>query len=141
MVNQASLLHAASEAYEIACMERDRAKEALATTDAQLDASYRQQLGGKATEGAIKALVQADAAHSAAFNDYTRIKLEAGIAGALRTAFEDRSYMLRELCQLYRSQYFERDSVRGDDYDNAVYHNKLARLAEARARKEKDNAA
>ncbi len=138
LIAQASLLHASSEKYEIACGERDCLKETLATVDARLDASYRQQLGSKITEGTIKASVQADPLHAAAFSDYVAAKQYAGELGALADAFKDRSYMLRELCQLYRSNYFETDSVRSNDYDNAVYTRQRQRLAEARASKEKD---
>ncbi len=138
LIHQASLLHAASEAYEVACSERDDAKEALATADALLDAAWRKKLGEKTTEGNIKGHVQSDPQHAVAYEDYATKRLEAGKAKALKDAFSDKSDNIRELCGLYRANYYERDSVRSNDYEKALYTRTMTKLAEARASKERD---
>ena len=140
LIQQASLLHKASEAYEKAIFNRDNMKEILARTDAEIDAFIRGE-DEKATEAKIKNKIITDPDHISAFQEYIIAKLEAGKLAALKDAFKERGYMVRELCGLYLSNYFEQDSVRATiTTEDAAYKRRRIKLAEGRERKEIENA-
>ena len=140
LIQQASMLHTVSDAYEEAMSERDDLKEKLATADAELDQSIRddaEEHNEKITESMIKAKIQSDVEHKKAYFAYASAKLKAGKLLALKDAFKERGYMLRELCSLYLSNYFEDNSVRATPTtENASYKRVRARLADGRANPE-----
>ena len=142
LIQQASMLHSVSEAYEEAMAERDDLKEKLATVDAELDQSIRddaEEHNEKLTEGTIKAKIQADVEHKKAYFLFASAKLKAGKLQALKDAFKERGYMLRELCSLYLSNYFEHNSVKPTQItENASYKRARVRLADTRAKQEEN---
>ena len=139
VIQQPSLFYEVSEQYIRAAAERDQLKEELANVDAKLDAEVRSTLGDvKATEGKIKSRVQIDPKHAAAFDAWLVAKEQADRLGVLKDAFQQRSYMLRDLVALNTSNYFEETSVRsGVSHDRAVYSQQRARLTAARETKAK----
>lgn len=128
VMQQPTLLDEVSEAYEEAVSERDALKEELAIIDAQLDCEIRAK-NNKATESAIKALVLLHPSHREGFTQWIEAKEYAGKLGALRDAFKDRSYMLRELGNLYVSNYFQQTSVKPTQAtDEMVFARRRERL-------------
>lgn len=136
IVKQPSLFFRASEAYVEAVAERDACKEELATIDAELDGKVRHDLdvaGDKITEAIVKNEIQSHKKHSAAFDTYMIAKTKADQLLALKEAFHQRGYMLRDLASLFVASYYENSSVQGNSRsDRAVYDRQRERLATAR---------
>lgn len=136
---QPSLFFDVSEAYVAAAAKRDACKEELASIDAELDAVVRKRLEDnkeRITEAAVKNGIQTHADHGPAFDTYMDAKQEADLLFALKEAFQQRGYMLRDLASLYVASYYEQSSVRGDSkMDNAAYSQTRERLAAARGKR------
>src|SRR5215831_2966728 len=102
--HQPSLLFKVSEAYEMALAERDALKDQLVTCEANLDVSFRKQLEHskvKYTEGSIKSLITIDKARLHNVTEYHQARRRTAQLAALKEAFKERGYMLREMCSLY----------------------------------------
>ena len=139
IVKQPSLFFRVSEAFVEAVAERDACKEELASVDAELDGEVRHKLevaGDKITEAIVKNEIQTHKKHGPAFDTYILAKTKADMLLALKEAFQQRGYMLRDMCSLYVASYYEQSSVQGTSKtDTAVYNRQRERLAEGRARK------
>lgn len=130
--HQSELLYKIGEAFVDAVAMRDLRKEQLATTDADLDA-YIRNSEDKLTEPAIKNAIQAHKKHKAAQIAYFDAKAVADKLGVLKDAMKDRGFMLRALCELYISNYYEDTSVKGTNRtDTAAYHQQRKRLSDRR---------
>lgn len=135
LMHQPELLFAVSEAYAEASAHRDAMKEALAMADAGLDARIREQFKAT-TEAQVKSKIQVDEQHAARFSAYLTAKFEADQLAALKESFTQRGYMLRDLCQLHTTGYFESNAVRSDANSDAVaYKKRRERVALARDRR------
>lgn len=136
LVQQPSLLFSVSEACAEAAAARDMYKELLATADAELFEKVRDDLDQadeKYTDTRIKGLVQTNKKHRAAFDFFSKAKAKAEMLEALKNAFIQRGYAIRNLCELFVANYYEQNSVRGTDKtDTAVYMKNRERLAEGR---------
>jgi len=140
VIRQPVLFYAISEAMTDAIAVRDAAKEDLATTDAELDKVVRMQMAGleKYTEAMVKNAVQIHPRHKKAFNAYLDAKSDADKLEALKDAFKQRSYMLRDLVSLYSANYFEDASIKPSAAVEAShYHSNRDRMAKARANRSK----
>ena len=133
---QPTLFYEVAEALVTAMAERDACKEELATIDAELDGQVRAALGRseeKVTEAMVRNSVQVHKKHEAATDTYMAAKTNADLLGAMKEAFAQRSYMLRDLCSLYVSSYYEQSSVQGtNSTDKAQYDARRKQLASAR---------
>jgi predicted nucleic acid-binding Zn-ribbon protein len=135
VVQQPSLFYEVSESCAEASAERDALKEQLAVVDADLDKKIRSK-NEKGTEAQIKNQIQAHPDHQKAFAEWLDAKLLADKLTALKDAFKDRSFMIRELGSLFVSNYFEEGAVRTTAAQNHdVYALRRARLAAARKAK------
>jgi len=117
---------------------RDAKKEALETTDAELDAEVRDLLSKnatKATEASIKGMIQTHPKHKQAFEDYNNAKLRAAKAAGLEKAVEVRGKALESLSRLYASGYFAINHTKRSA-DESQYTVNRQRLAEARRKLE-----
>lgn len=137
VIRQPSLFYDISEQLTDASAERDAAKEDLATIDAELDNKGRKKLStihDKVTENMVKNFVQTSPEHEKAFDIFLAAKTKADKLSALKDAFQQRSYMLRDLVQLYSANYFEESSVKPTRAQEASHYaaNRL-RMANARA--------
>src|SRR5258707_11639907 len=122
LVGQASVFYKVGEMFAEATAKRDAQKEHLATIAAELEQNVRTRLGDKATEGKVKSLVLLEEEHIAETQAYLEAKAEADKLFALKEAFQQRGYMLRDLAQLFVANYYSRDSVRPTaKTDEAVY--------------------
>ena len=134
--HQPSLLFKVSEAYELALADRDTLKDQLVTCEANLDVAFRKQLDAnkiKYTEGSIKSLITIDKVRLNNVTLYNQARRKAAQLMALKEAFKERGYMLREMCSLYVSNYFEQNSSRPTpDSDAIAYNQRKAKIAAAR---------
>ncbi len=147
IVKQPNLFFQVAEACADAVAERDACKEELETIDAELDGVVRRQFekqqppttksrGTWPTEAMVKHAIQSHKRHGSAFDTYILAKTRADKLLALKDAFNQRNYMLRELAGLFAASYWENTAVKGDARtDKVVYERNRQRLAEARAQR------
>jgi len=109
---------------------RDEAKESLARTDAELASEIRQRKSEtKMTEGAIYDQVVQHKKHQDATSGYERKRRDADYWGNLRSAFDQRAKMIRELTGQYSAGYFTVQSAvsarrgAGADQGRVALHN------------------
>lgn len=134
LVHQSELYYRVSEAHADAVGERDTAKELMAAIDAELDAEIRAG-GDKLTEAQVKSKVQAHERHIEKAADWLEAKSRAEKLAALKEAFSQRGYLLRDLCQLYINNYYSDQAVRRDaDTDRVVYRQRRERIQIARGK-------
>lgn len=136
VIRQPQLFFAVAEKYVEAAAKRDTLKEALTSIDAELDGKVRimlEKAAEKTTEAIVRNAVQVHKDHEKAFNLYIQAKIDADALGALKEAFIQRSFMLRDMCSLYVSSYYENASIQANSAsDKAVYKEKRTRMADAR---------
>ena len=141
IIKQPSLSFEVAEAYIQAAARRDALKEKLATIDAELDAEIREDFENnsvKITEALVKNTIQCHKDHEIAAKAYFAVNEQANLWQALKDAFHQRSYMLRDLVSLHTANYFESASARGDARsDKFVYNETRDRLADARSKRVK----
>ena len=132
---QAMLFFQVSEAYVDAAAEQDACKEELTSIDAELDGECRTILANnedKVTEAMVKNAIQVHTRHKDAFDTYITAKTKADMLQALKEAFAQRGYMLRDLAQLIMTSYYDQTSIGPAALDRAKYQRNRERLAEAR---------
>lgn len=113
LVKQPELFFHASDAYVVAVASRDQLKLDLEEKMAQLDEQVRKEAianDEKLSETAVAKRVQASPELKELQSDYLAAKAEADKWLALKEAFQQRSYMLRELVSLAVSRMRDRDS-------------------------------
>lgn len=141
VIRQPTLFYQVSEQLTAAIAERDAAKEELANVDASLAQKWRKHLskdGKRATDTMVAHCVQTSEQHEEAFTQWLSAKTKAEKLLALKDAFHQRSYMLRDLVTLYSANYFEDASMKPTKAQEASqYAANRARIANARASKGK----
>lgn len=103
-----SFYHAAKE-YALTVSRRDFAKQALAELTAEIDAQLRYEADRadeKTTEPAIAASKLRNLAIRTAQKELLELSRDVGEWGALKEAFEQRSYALRDMVQLWLGNYY-----------------------------------
>jgi len=115
LMAQPGLFFKVSDEYALACADRDTAKDDLARLTAEIYPKVKANLekAGKATEAAIQAGIALDKKHQAAVKVYSDARYWADLTLALKEAFIQRSYMLREMAHLFSANYFDRAVVEG----------------------------
>lgn len=95
---------------------RDAKKLELEKTYARISMGYRREFskqGKKITEEFLRQTVLTDEEYDSVQQDYLTYKDEADQWIALKEAFQQRGYMLRDLANLYVAGYFSDITVRG----------------------------
>lgn len=138
---QPELFFEISEAAVLAAARRDFLKEEISRIDAELHAKHTRRLekaGSKATVGAVDAAVKTDVKHTRAIERHISAKRKADLYQALKEAFSQRSYMLRDLASLAIAQYYERTSVSATNVaKDFKAHKNIERMADERKRRGK----
>lgn len=93
--------------------ERDAAKEQLNRTEALLYTEIGRS-EEKLPDTKIKMRVALDPKYQEAQDRYAAAKREVDTWVGLQVAYQQRTYMLRELCDLYLANYYTSDSHSGD---------------------------
>ena len=139
LMRQPSLFYEIGEQFVMAASKRDALKEELATIDAELDGIGRATLEKrleKVTEAMVKNYVQTHKRHASAFASYIQAKTECDLLQAMKEAFSQRSFMLRDLCSLYVANYFGETSYKSTQATEATHYSATReRLAAARTAK------
>jgi hypothetical protein len=109
---QSGLFLEASDAVANAMSLRDEAKSLMDQESAR--ACDRARKGeDKKTEAAVKESAQLDKKYLLAEAQYRHAKLAADLATSVRESFDMRGKMLKEMCQLYISGYYQASGVGG----------------------------
>lgn len=136
VIRQPVLFYNISEQLTDAIAERDAAKEELNSIDAELDGTWRRKLSkadSKVTEKMVANCVQTSAEHEKAFDMWLTAKTKADKLLALKEAFQQRSYMLRDLVSLYSANYYEDSSIKPSRAQEASHYAVTrARISNAR---------
>jgi hypothetical protein len=107
--DQPTQFYRVSSAYAIAISRRDAAKQALQDAEAGADLAVRreaQEEDRKITEGEVKATAQTSAGVLSARDRLNALAEQVGRLGALKEAFQQRSYALKDLAGLYVANYY-----------------------------------
>lgn len=116
LIRQPGIFGTVAEEAVLAGAVRDKAKEALATVDAELNVELRKKLEKteerKPSEAMIANAVLLDKRHAEAQDNYLNAKREADLWFNLKEAFNMRSYMLRDLAGLQVNEAYSSTSVR-----------------------------
>jgi hypothetical protein len=98
-----------SEAYVMACSRRDEMKLEMGQATAELDKQYRgeaEKAGDKLTEKSLQSQIDLAPKIIDFKKKYGAACLKADLLAAMKESYRDRSGALRELSQLYASNYF-----------------------------------
>lgn len=112
--SQASLFDQVAERAVMAISVRDEAKADMEITYAKCSDNARRaaiEAGEKITEAAVKEVASMSKAYLQAEKDYREAKQQADIWDALRSSFDQRGKMLRELAQLWIAGFYQARGV------------------------------
>lgn len=119
LIRQPQLYSDIAEAAVRAQSERDAAKENLDVVDSSVAANIRstaQRSGTKVTEASIQESVILSEDHRAAHEHFLKCKSTVERLLALKEAFQQRSFMLRDLVALHIAGYYTRSAVESVEY-------------------------
>lgn len=104
----AELFQGVADALTFALSRRDEAKAILAEVEAAVDLELRRKKGRseKLTNPEVAAMVCIDQRVYDAKRQHLRLVHEASRLAALKESFEQRSYQLKQMTQLYLASYF-----------------------------------
>jgi hypothetical protein len=150
LVEQPETFHSVSKAYVYAVSNRDELKDKIRKTDANLYLEIREEAAlnkEKLTEAAVQARLEVHESHTAAREAYLESCKQADLWQALKEAFQQRSYVLKDLAGLYISGYYATTSVKGkaskeveeiaDNTRKEAIHEKRQELQEKRVVRKK----
>lgn len=132
LCDQPELFYCVSRAYALEISRRDAAKQALQDAEAETDLRIRDQArrdDQKITEGEVRATIQIDGRVTQAQAHLARRNEWVAKLGALKEAFQQRSYALKDLAGLYVANYYT-----ASDHNAASGAVRTRDAAEARAR-------
>jgi len=146
LIQQPQLFYRVSDLYARATADRDSYKVDIETAEAELFSQFRRQLldeeeqdvednkkkGSRVTDTAIKSKVAASKRMIDLHRKYLNAKERADSLAALKEAYQQRSYVLKDLVALYVSNYFTTES--GGKARNAAKDNSADRNREAAGR-------
>lgn len=137
LLEQASKFYEVSEQFTRTSSLRDEAYEQIKELDAELNTSIRQEYidsGTKFTEAQISSQVISHQDHKEAYRAYLNYKAKADELQSLKDAYIQRSYMLRDLVQLYIAGYFADKSVSANnaDADEFLHNTRKRRMNQKR---------
>ena len=126
LIRQPDMLYRVGELYARVADARDAAKDTLKSTKAESADRARRRItegGERATDARTEEQTLLDDAYKQALENYHVGELMVNRVTALRDAVAQRGYVLRDLVQLYQSEYFVKDSA---NTDARYTHNKAA---------------
>jgi hypothetical protein len=113
---------------------RDEAKKRMEESYARNSLRIREQAteeGRKLTEDLVKQLTLLDEDYREDSKRYLRAKWETDVWAALKDAYNARGYMIKEMAELWKANYFNTESIKGGTED-VQYEMQRAKLAENR---------
>jgi hypothetical protein len=109
LMEQTELFYRVSKEYSLLVSRRDAAKQNVDEVKAEVDLQYRQDARNeneKVTEKEIEAKVRMDKDVVAAIDAHLKLNRAVGVYGALKEAYQQRNYVLKELSGLYVANYY-----------------------------------
>jgi hypothetical protein len=132
---------------------RDAAKQLLAEEEARADREFRDvaaKNNDKTTEAELKNMIRLDADVRKAQKSFLDLSQSVGELSALKEAFQQRSYVLKDLVNLYISNYYSNQDgsdnsrasrqIRDHDAEKAKKELARARVTDRGYRRESDDA-
>lgn len=130
LVSQAEIFYKVAEKHIDSIDERDRLYQSLKNIESGLSLEVRSNCeneGKKVTEKVIETLVNTNPQRLVAQEDYLKAKKKCDDLAVMKEALQQKSYMLKELVQLYVAGYYSIESVRGDSKNGNEARHKLGR--------------
>ena len=115
LVEQPQLFFEVAEQFALAASELASAKDAVKTIMARAYKSIRAKAEAKMSEGQTNAAVDANKRVRAARKTYHQAIFSEGRWGALKDAYGQRAWILKDLVQLHIRAYFSEDSSTAGD--------------------------
>jgi len=115
LVEQPTLFHRICDRHVQAVSRRDHCKETLKQKDAESALSIRRELqakGEKTTEKMIESYLEKGQIHTELVDQLLQLSFDVGRWVALKDAFLQRAFVLRDLVSLYVNNYWSQDSVK-----------------------------
>ena len=131
LIEQPSIFHSVCDAYAVEQSVRDRAKEDVKLIYSELYLSIKKRMdkrGRKMTEAALEAEIRSHPKHAEVVNWLLEVDGNLARWGALKDAFAQRQYMLRDMVGLHVTGYFVDSSVS----DRQVYGERRRALGRER---------
>lgn len=125
---QPNVFYSVARELALAVSRRDAAKQNIQIVEGKVDGNVRriaQRKGEKITEREVDAKKRNDSEYVEAMTLYMRLNHAVNILSALKEAFQQRSYVLKEMVTLYVQEYYGDpiNSSRGKDYrDKSADH-------------------
>ena len=135
LVRQPGNFHAVSYQWTLACSRRDAQKLAVKGVHGREWNRIREKVeaeGNRATVDLMTAMLEKSKKYREAQDLYNEAVAEAEAWGALKEAWMQRSYALKDLVNLFVAQYFETDSMSGRKSGNDEYEKRRTKLKKNR---------
>ena len=138
LMEQADIYYRVSEHYALAISRRDAAKDECKRVEARV---YRElkadaaEDGVKMTEAAAMQAIEEEDEVIDAKVEYLKHKEAADLWLAMKESFHQRSYMLREMVQLFVSNYYIDSAVNKGDAGDMGHHARRERMHQEREKK------
>ena len=113
LAEQPTLYENVGELHAIALANRDSKKNALEIVLAETDRKIRKESKERITEAQVAKLIELDDDVQQARHELVEAKLEESKWAAVKDAYSQRAYILRDLAQLYMANYYAKQSVYG----------------------------
>lgn len=140
LIQQGELFYQVSHAYTLAVSQRDATKEKLRRLEAQLWIATREDLERqeeRVTESMVAKTVELVPEYQKARKRLLVHTQEADLWQALKEAYVQRGYVLKDLCGLFVSNYYAENSSRGPDSRSVVDAGVAERRAAIAAKRKK----
>jgi len=134
-LNQPQLYWEVSEAYVLAVSERDSLDAKLKQVKAERSLAIRSEAvaaGEKLTEAAVAAKLEMDPDILKATREYLDQCTDASLLQVMKESFSQRAYMIQELGNQFRSNYFQKSAVTGGAAGEVAYNKTRQAINEKR---------
>lgn len=131
LIRHPHLFYLVSKRLTLLVSRRDAKKQELAEVEARVDGDIRetaQKHKDKMTDTAVKQLVKLDDDVVKTTKELLELNRQVGVWTALKEAFQARSYVLKDLVNLYVANYYGSDGVSGSR--NALRDHAASRVRE-----------
>jgi outer membrane protein assembly factor BamA len=109
LISQSHIYGHVGVLFAMASARRDKKKNDLEVLEASLNRDIRDQLttdGEKVTDDKVKAMIKLEQTHQRAMSEYLDARFLADKFEAIKEAYKQRAYMLREVATLRATDYF-----------------------------------
>lgn len=108
LIRQPDAFYRVSKKLAIVISQRDAAKQALQEEEAYADERARESIpsGERVTDTAVKAIIRLDKKVMEGSDRLLKLNRNVGLLQALKEAFQQRSYVMKDLVSLYVANYY-----------------------------------